>query len=91
MWLLVWLPLTLVLDVMQFLLSPCSGMPILSLLFGVPTFGAVVALPIVLVENWKDDSRRPITKVALSLVQIVALSAIVCLAGIILLFTHIAP
>jgi hypothetical protein len=86
-----WLLLTLALDCLQFLLFDCSELPVLSLLFGFPAIGAAAALPIMLVANWTNDSRPLATKLLLSVLLAVGLLAIVCLAGIVMLFTHLAP
>jgi hypothetical protein len=89
-WLCVWVLLTLVFDCLQLLAFDCSEMPVISLLLGLPTFGAAVALPMLLVENWRHDSRPLAMKLFLSVLEIVALSTIACLAGIMMLFTHMA-
>jgi hypothetical protein len=84
-----WLPATLLLDGLQFLVFPGNSEPLMSLFFGLFTFGAALALPIALVENWTYPSRSLPTKVILSLLTILGLSAIVYLAGLAMLFTHI--
>jgi|WetSurMetagenome_2_1015567.scaffolds.fasta_scaffold205355_1 hypothetical protein len=90
-WLGVWLLLTLALDCLQFLVFDCSEMPILSLLFGLPTFGAVAALPMLLVENWSHESRPLTLKLLVSVLETAGLLAIACLAGFFMLFTHLCP
>jgi hypothetical protein len=88
-WLVVWLPCTLALDLLQFLFFDCSGLPLLSILFGLPTFGAAVALPIVLFETWTTPSGPAWVKAVKSVVAVVLLLAIACLAGVATAFTHI--
>jgi hypothetical protein len=88
-WLLIWLPCTIVLDLLQFLFFDCSRLPLLSILFGLPAFGAAVALPIVLFETWTTQSASTLAKTVKSVLAVVLLTAIVCLAGVAVLLSHI--
>jgi hypothetical protein len=85
----IWLIATIVLDYSQFLLLPGNKFWWLSLLFGLPTFGAAVAIPIEFSRIWSDPSRSAPSKLAWSVLMFVGLSAIVCLAGIFTLFSHL--
>lgn len=86
-----WLSLTVLLDFGQFLVFPCSGMPMLSLAFGAAAFGSLVAIPLALVAISKDERRSSSGKVLWSLLALVGLSSIVCLAGFPMLLTHMCP
>jgi hypothetical protein len=84
-----WLPVTLVLDGLQFLVFPSSQEPLFAFFAGALTFGAAVAMPIALIENWTHPWRSLPMKVILSLLTIVGLSVIVYGAGFFMLLTHI--
>lgn len=85
----IWLIATILLDYLQLLIWPSNCLWWLSLLLGIPTFGAAVAMPIQLVRIWTNESRSVPMKLAMSALTFVGLSAIVCLAGFFMLLTHI--
>jgi hypothetical protein len=84
----IWLIATILLDGLQFLLLPANKAWLLSLLLGLPTFGAAVAVPIEFVRIWTNRSQSMPIKLVMSIVMFVGLSAIVCLAGGAMLFSH---
>ena len=84
----IWFPATLALDLLQFLVFPCSREPLLAFVFGFLTFGPALALPISLIETWTDPWQPVATKVLRTVVTVVVLSALVCVAGFVVLYTH---
>lgn len=86
----VWLLWTVVLDLGQFLVFPCSSLPLVSFALGVPTFGAIVAIPILrhsIVASESLPAREKPVRLALLWA---ALLPIALFAGFLLLITHMA-
>jgi hypothetical protein len=86
-----WLLLTVVLDVTQFGFFDCSGLPILSLLFGVPTFGAIVGVPLLCHAILSDSYRSMGRRVGMCTMVVFLGAAMAIPAGFLMLFTHICP
>lgn len=87
----VWVCLTILLDFGQFFIFDCSYMPLLSLAFGLPAFGAIVATPLLLIETLQSETHSLLRKVVMSLVVVMAGMILTGAAGFLCLMTHFCP
>jgi hypothetical protein len=84
-----WLVVTMLLDICQFALFDGNGMVPLSLLFGIPFFGAVVWTPMRWFAVCSDETLSVGRKVVSLVVHTILGLGIAIPSGIFLLFTHI--